>query len=40
MLAKGRTSIWMNFIAPSTDEGPLELREQQLAKLLLARVPA
>jgi hypothetical protein len=37
MLGKGRTSIWMNFVAPSTDRGPLELREQQLAKLLLAR---
>jgi hypothetical protein len=38
MLAKGKTSIWMNFVAPSTDEGSLELREQQLAKLLLTRV--
>jgi len=38
MLAKGRTSVWMNFVAPSQDEGPLELREQQLAKLLLGRV--
>jgi len=40
MLAKGRTSIWMNFVAPSSDEGPLELREQQLAKLLLGRIGA
>jgi hypothetical protein len=40
MLAKGRTSIWMNFVAPSTDVGPLELREQQLAKLLLGRIRA
>jgi hypothetical protein len=40
MLAKGRTSIWMNFVAPSTDQGPLELREQQIAKALLARVRA
>jgi len=40
MLAKGRTSIWMNFIAPSTDQGPLELREQQIAKALVARVRA
>jgi len=40
MLAKGRTSIWMNFIAPSSDQGPLALREQQLAKALLARVRA
>jgi len=40
MLAKSRTSIWMNFIAPSTDQGPLELREQQIAKALLARVRA
>lgn len=38
MLGKGRTSIWMNFVAPSTDVGPLELREQQLAKLLLRRI--
>jgi hypothetical protein len=40
MLGKGRTSIWMNIIAPSTDQGPLELREQQIAKTLLARVRA
>jgi len=40
MLAKGRTSIWMNFVAPSTDVGPLELREQQLVKLLLSRIRA
>ena len=38
MLAKGRTSVWMNFIAPSTEVGPLELREQELAKLLLRRI--
>jgi hypothetical protein len=38
MLAKGRTSVWMNFIAPSTEVGPLELREQELAKLLLKRI--
>jgi hypothetical protein len=40
MLGKGRTSIWVNFVAPSTDQGPLELREQQIAKTLLARVRA
>lgn len=40
MLGKGRTSVWMNFIAPSTDQGPLDLREQQIAKTLLARVRA
>jgi len=40
MLAEGRTSVWMNFVAPSTDVGPLELREQQLAKLLLSRIRA
>jgi hypothetical protein len=40
MLGKGRTSIWVNFIAPSSDQGPLELREQQIAKTLLARVRA
>ena len=40
MLGKGRTSIWMNIVAPSTDQGPLELREQQIAKTLLARVRA
>ena len=40
MLGKGRTSIWMNIVAPSTDQGPLELREQQIAKTLVARVRA
>jgi hypothetical protein len=38
MLAKGRTSVWMNFIAPSTEAGPLELREQEVARLLLGRI--
>ena len=37
-LAKRRTQFWVNFIAPSSDQGPLELREQELAKTLLARV--
>ena len=37
-LSKGRTQFWLNFIAPSTDQGPLELREQEIAKTLLNRV--
>ena len=40
MLAKSRTALWLNFVAPSSDEGPLELREQEIAKALLKRVRA
>ena len=38
LLSKGRTQLWLNFVAPSSDQGPLELREQQIAKTLLGRV--
>jgi hypothetical protein len=40
MLAKSRTAFWLNFVAPSSDAGPLELREQEIAKALLKRVRA
>jgi hypothetical protein len=40
MLAKGRTELWLNFVAPSSDEATLELREQEIARTLLKRVRA
>ena len=40
LLSKSRTQFWINFVAPSSDEGPLELREQELAKLVVSRVRA
>ncbi|HEY3920568.1 MAG TPA: hypothetical protein VGL76_00470, partial [Gaiellaceae bacterium] len=36
-LSKGRTQLWLNFVAPSTDQTELELREQEIAKTLLNR---
>lgn len=38
MLSKNRTQFWVNIVAPSSDVGPLELREQEIAKTLLKRV--
>ena len=40
MLAKGRTEVWLNFVAPSSDEVTLELREQEIARTLLKRIRA
>jgi len=37
-LSKSRTQFWLNFVAPSSDEVTLELREQEIAKTLLKRV--
>src|SRR5579862_1932502 len=37
-LSKGRTQFWLNFVAPSTDQTALQLREQEIAKTLLNRV--
>ena len=38
MLSKNRTQFWINIVAPSSDRGPLELREQEIARTLVKRV--
>jgi hypothetical protein len=40
MFGKGRTTIWLNIVAPSTDRAELASRERELARLALSRVRA